>query len=308
MVEPSAAESSSTPDGEPSTRPKVLYVLGAHRSGSTVLGVTLGNCTDFFFAGELHSWQSRRGVPTFGGERGKQLWSDVLAKVEDAEDLFGDETQFYVDRSSALYRVHRWAARRRLKRPYRRMAEDLFRAIAEATGDSHVVDTSHYPLRARELQSLSGIDLYILFLARDPEGIVASMGRWKGIALAKGPLTTNLQLWVTYLLSLYVFLRQPRERRMFVRHEDFLEDPAGVLRQILDSTGSSAAIPDLTDLEIGSPLQGNKFMKGAKTVSLRTSASSQAPTSLMTRVLQLPWTPILARLRPAIRPAQKSDV
>ena len=50
-------------------KPKVLYIIGAHRSGSTVLGVTLGNCADMFFAGELHSWLSRGGVPSFGGWR-----------------------------------------------------------------------------------------------------------------------------------------------------------------------------------------------------------------------------------------------
>jgi Sulfotransferase family len=305
MAEPSVAEPPSSPGDEPSSRPKVIYVLGAHRSGSTVLGVTLGNCADFFFAGEVHSWQSRRGRPSFGGEQGKQLWREVLARVDDAQALFGPETQLYVDRSSAMYRLHRWPTRRLLKRPYRRMAESLFRAISEVTGATHIVDTSHYPLRARELQAVNGIDLHIIFLTRDPQGIVASLARGKGRVYAKGPLTANLHLWITYFLSVYVFLRQPRARRLILRHEDFLEDPAGVLRQILDSVGSSSEVPDLATLATGSPLQGNRFMKQADVIALRPAPPLQR-TSLLTKVVQAPWKPVLSRLRPAVRPRSRS--
>src|SRR2546423_15271469 len=45
-------------------RPKVVYVMGAGRSGSTILGVTLGNCADVFFAGELDKWLALSGKPT----------------------------------------------------------------------------------------------------------------------------------------------------------------------------------------------------------------------------------------------------
>lgn len=286
-----------------STKPKVIYVLGAHRSGSTILGVTLGNCAGFFFAGELYSWQWRRGVPSFGGEAGARLWAEVLENVGDATDLFGDDPQMYLDRSSALYRVHKWPQRQRLRRRYRRVADDLYRAIAKVTATTHIVDTSHYPLRARELQSLDGIELYILFLVRDPQSVVASQGPGNNKGYSKAPLIVNLQLWVTYVLALNVFLRHPSERRMFVRHEDFLKDPEGLLRQILDRTGSSAVIPDLTSLRAGSPLQGNRFLKREDVIALnRSEPARKADPSVMTRVLQVPWSPVLSRLRPAVKP------
>lgn len=280
-------------------RPKVVYVLGAHRSGSTVLGVTLGNCDGVFFAGELHSWLTRRGVPSFGGEQGARLWQAIAEEVPDAEELFGHETQLTLDRSSVIYRPQKWPRRRRLRGPYRRIYEDLYRAIARQTGSSQIVDTSHYPLRAIELQALSGIDLYLLFLVRDPQGIVDSFDARRTDSPSKSPLLTNAQLWVTYLLSLLAFLRHPRERRMFVRHEDFLVDPEGVLRQILDRSGSAAPIPDLTALRTGSPLQGNRFLKRSEVIALK-APGSPPRRSLITKVLQLPLTLVFSRLRPAV--------
>ncbi len=291
------------PDGmSAGERPKVVYVLGAHRSGSTILGVTLGNCEGFFFAGEVHSWPTRRGVPSFCDEPGEELWRAVRKGVTDAAELFGDETQLYLDRSSALYRVKSWGTRRRLRPRYRRLNENLYRAIALVAGASHIVDSSHYPLRAHELQQMGGIDLYILFLVRDPQGIVASLDPHDESSGSKSPLTTNLHLWATYLLSVAVFLRQPRERRLFVRHEDFIAAPEQAARQILDWVGSSAPLPDFTALGTGSPLQGNRFLRDSGVIALRTTAKRPARASLMTAIMQLPWAPLLSRLRPAVRP------
>ncbi len=288
----------SLPDATPA-KPKVIYVLGAHRSGSTVLGVTLGNYDGVFFAGELHSWLTRRGLPSFGGEQGARLWQAIAEEVPGAEELFGHDTQLYLDRSSVIYRVHKWPRRRRLRPPYRRIYQDLYRAIARQTGCERIVDTSHYPLRAVELQAIEDIELYLLFLVRDPQGVVDSFGSHRPDSPSKPAFVTNAQLWVTHLLCLVAFLRQPAERRMFVRHEEFLADPAGVLRQILDCTGSSAATPDLTALSTGSPLQGNRFLKRSDVIALR-GPGSPPRRSLLTKVMQLPFKLLFARLSPAL--------
>jgi hypothetical protein len=280
-------------------KPKVIYVMGAHRSGSTVLGVTLGNCDGVFFAGELHSWLTRRGIASFGGAQGAQLWQAIADEVPGADELFGHETQLYLDRSSVIYRIHKWPARRHLRAPYRRIYEDLYRAIARQTRSSHIVDTSHYPLRAIELQALTGIDLYLLFLVRDPQGVVDSFDARHTDSPSKSAFTTNAQLWVTHLLSLLAFLRHPPERRMFVRHEDFLADPEGVLAQILQRTGSSSAIPDLTALSTGSPLQGNRFLKRSDAIALKGPGSPQR-SLLLTKVLQFPFKLVFSRLQPAV--------
>jgi hypothetical protein len=286
-------------------KPKVIYVLGAHRSGSTVLGVALGNCAETFFAGELHAWFTKRGVSSFGGGAGERLWQEVGESMPGAEDLFGHETQLFIDRSSALFRIHRWPARRRLLPRYRRLTEELYRAISRAASSRVIVDTSHYPPRARMLQTLPGIELYLLFLVRDPQGIIASFDPNDEASMSKGLLNANAYLWVTYLLSLVTFLRHPRERRMLVRHEDFLADPQATLRQILDMAGSSAPVPNLSALHTGSPLQGNRLLKSSQVIALRPHASAPQRGSWVTAVMQSPWKLILPRLRPASKPAAR---
>lgn len=278
-------------------RPKVIYVMGAGRSGSTILGVTLGNCTDVFYAGELDAWLARSGSPQLEDETRVRFWEGVREHVDGASELFGKEAQVSIERSVALFRVHKWATRRRLRGAYRDVTERLYRAVSGAAGTSVIVDTSHYPLRARELQSLPGIELYLVYLMRDPQSVVASFNRRDVAQYNKSTITTNVYLWLTNLLAVAVFLRHPRERRLFVRYEDFVADPVRIVADILRTVGAGEPPADLAHLRTGLPFQGNRLIRSEE-IALESGPERGGRPSAVTAVMQAPWSALLPRLRP----------
>jgi hypothetical protein len=282
-----------TPDG----RPRVIYVMGAGRSGSTILGVTLGNCAEVFYAGELDAWLPRSGEPLLQGAERERFWQQVREGVPGADELFGREAERAIERSLAVLRIHKWPVRRRLRAAYRRIAEDLYRSISAAAETNLIVDTSHYPLRARELQALTGIELHLVYLMRDPQSVVASFNRTDVAQYNKSTLTTNVYLWLTNLLAVLVFLRQPRERRLFLRYEDFVADPQAVMRDILDQVGGSSLPADLSSLRTGIPFQGNRLIR-SEVIALEHKPPGAQRSSRLTTLLQLPWRIVLRRLRP----------
>jgi Sulfotransferase family len=303
----SAGESVAPADAEPGARsragdPKVIYVMGAGHSGSTILGVALGNCERIFYAGELEEWTLRGGVPKFGGSERTRFWRAVSENLADASDLFGAHARECLERSSAVLRADRWRDRWRLRRRYRQVAGELFGAIAGVADVTHVVDTSHFPLRAKELQRVNGIELYLVFLVRDPQSVIESyVGHINRHALLQRRVrivSKNLDLWLTYLLSVLVFLRHPRERRLLLRHEDFIADPEGVLRDLLRQVNSSAELPDLSALSTGMPLQGNRLL-WSDVVALNSKPIAPVRGSRLTALLQLPFRAILLWLKPA---------
>lgn len=303
MPQPSSPE----PERAPGTTagPKVIYVMGSGHSGSTILGVTLGNCAGVFYAGELDNWLTRSGVSVIGGLERTRFWSSVRDQVEDAQELFGGRAQQLIERSSAALRIDRRARAQAFRPRYRRVTQRLYEAIGEVSGCSYVVDTSHFPLRARELQALEGIDLYLILLIRDPEQVVGSFTRFMN-PNATGDrmlrvISKNLDIWLTHLLCLPVFLNTARERRILLRHEDFLEDPEGVVRQVLAFVGSDAPLPDLLNLHTGFPIQANRLIQ-SESVSLKSKPQSP-PAWTLTRLLQLPWEIVFSRLRPRVTPA-----
>jgi hypothetical protein len=279
--------------------PTVIYVMGAGRSGSTIFGVALGNCAHVFYAGELEAWLRRSGVPNFPGVARAQFWDGVREDVK-GDDLFGDEVWRHLEYSLASFRPSSWVHRRRLRHRYRHVLERLYRAIALSAQSTHIVDTSHYPLRAHEIQRVAGVDLYLIYLIRHPLGVVASFKRRDVTNIPKSLLATNAYLSLTHVLSVLVFLRHPAERRLLLRYEDFIANSDAVMREILSRAGVSSPPPDPTSLKTGIAFQGNRLLV-SETIALRddaTSASSGSYASYLTRLLQLPWTLVLSCLSP----------
>lgn len=284
-------------DKEAAGRPTVIYVMGAGRSGSTILGVVLGNSDGVFFAGELDRWLVRRGRPSCRRAQAESFWAGVLASMGDCGELFGGPTTS-LERSSALLDPRRRRLRRRLREPYRQASERLYRVTSAAAGASHLVDTSHYPLRARELRRLPGVDLYLLYLVRDPRSVVASLGRRDVPERTFGPLRANAYLWLTHALAVPVFLSHPRQRRIVVRYEDFIARPEAVVGRILAGAGAAAQPRTRGELSTGAPFHGNRLIE-RESVALSGGDETPRRGRPLTVLAQLPWTLAARLLRPS---------
>lgn len=280
-------------------KPKVVYVIGTGRSGSTVLGLALGSCAQVVCAGELHLWLGKSGRSPLPGEQRARFWSQVREQVTVDPDLLGPATSA-IEKTASLFDPRTWRPQRRLRARYRRATEQILRATARVAGATHVVDTSHFPRRARELQTLDGIELYLLFVVRDAGRIVASYRDDERDFPRFNLLTANLYMWITYLLSVVVFMRQPRERRLLVSYETFLADPEQTVAEILDRVGCDSAVGDLRELPTGVAFQGNPFLR-RETIVLRRELGPPPSGLGPTRLLQAPWQAVLARLEPALR-------
>lgn len=303
MSEPPAAEPSERAGVG---RPKVIYVMGSGRSGSTILGVALGNCRDVFFVGELDRWLPGGGRPVLGGRERRAFWRAVAERVDVPEELRSARARDTLERAAGPLRPRGWRGRRRMRRQWRSVTGELLDAISEVSGAGHIVDTSHFPLRARELRGIPGVDVYLLFLTRDPRTMLSSFVRRLGpneiFERVRLTVSTNLDLWLTHLLAVLVFVTHPRERRLFLRFEDLTAEPQRVLGEVLRAVGLPGEVPDLTRLDTGLALGGNALLR-SETVSLKGDTRRPGRGSRLTELLQAPLTALMSRMRPAVAPS-----
>jgi len=300
-----------SPAATPEKPVKVIYVMGSGHSGSTILGVALGNCQGVFFAGEMNRYLTRSGMPVLGGLERTRFWASVREQVPQAEPLFGEGAHELLERSSAALRPDRARAADALRARYREVTASLFGAVAATADAQYVVDTSHFPLRARELQQTPGVELHLIFLVRDAEPVVSSIMRLVSrhdIARRRVmTLRTSADLWLTYALSLRVFMGQPEQRRLLVRYEDLVAAPEAVLAAVLAHFGSQAAVPDLGALRTGLAIHANRLIDSEVVAMKRAPAAAQraatgGPThrsSPATALVQRPWNAVFERLSPA---------
>ncbi len=280
-------------------RPKVIYVMGAGRSGSTILGVTLGSCDGVCYAGELDAWLARSGEPNFKNAERAEFWGRVAQRMGSGEGLFGDSVGRLIERSIAVFPAFNREQLRDLEESYRRVSAALYEAIASESRAEVVVDSSHFPLRARQLQKIQSVDLHLLYLVRRPEGVVAAFRR-QGISQPpKGVVAANAYLSLTYLLSILVFMRHPRRSRLLVRYEDFVDDPAAATRQILGMAGlRPTAVPSRqATLSTGIAFQGNRLL-GRDRVVLQAKREEYSVPQRLRALPQLPWRLVPWVLRP----------
>jgi hypothetical protein len=244
-------------------RPRVLFVGGYGRSGSTVLDALLDRVPGITAVGEFRHLFGRAlhdnelcscGTPFNDCE----YWSTVLAKAFPGGF---DRARIHaavraVNRVIATPPVLEPRLRTRELREHCRVYEEAFvaayRAVAEVSGASVVVDSSKYPLHGLFLSTVPDIDLVAMLLVRDPRAVAYSWTRhklraevhWKAQEMprhgvTRSALAWNLSNWLTERLrGRGVELRDQR-------YEDLVAEPLPTVAAISSLALGHAA--DVTD-------------------------------------------------------------
>jgi hypothetical protein len=230
--------------------PRVIYVAGMGRSGSTVLERLLGQLPGACPAGELvHLWH--RGV--IEGERcgcGEPFpdcpfWGKVGAaafggwgNVDPGRVI---RLRNRVDRARLVPLLASAAARRTLQPQldeYVAYYLRLYAAIGQASGSRLVIDSSKHASLAFCLRGHPGLDLRVIHLIRDSRAVAYSWSKsvprpetalesrmWTYPA-ASAALRWDVQNAAIQLLS---WAGPPPVQ---IRYEDFVRDPAATVRRI----------------------------------------------------------------------------
>ena len=264
-----------TPDRVP-----VLYIVSGTRSGSTLLDTILGSIDGWFSAGELRFlWE--RGIVE--GRRcgcgepvtSCPVWSQVLVAEIDGQRLSDVHARDVIDlqhrhlrvrHTLAVLRHHRGEGDSPLDR-YAAIAERVYRAIADVTNTSVIVDSSKHPSDAALLRSMPSIDPYWVHLVRDPRAVAFSWQRRKPDPdgqeeMPRWSVAETAVNWDAVNVAADALGQVAGKRRLFrVRYEDFVRAPRATVEAITAMLGrQSDALPFTDDRTV--ELAGNHTVSG----------------------------------------------
>ncbi len=126
----------------------------------------------------------------------------------------------------------------------------LYQAIRESTGCRVLVDSSKLPSYGALLETLPGVELYVLHLVRDPRATAWSWLRRKRLTDTPAPRLMQRQppgksaaMWMVWnLTAALLWSGGPRYLRL--RYEDLVRRPEAAVRRIAELVGESpAALP-----------------------------------------------------------------
>lgn len=286
-------------------QPKVLFVIGYARSGTTILGKLLNEIDGFFCGGELRELWSK-ALPESRSKCGCgtplnncKLWLEVLQAwlSRHGIGMLKDIAQV----ASLQDRVLRWhnllriltgawkpGSRQTDLDSYVESTERLYHAIHKVTGDTVIVDTSKGSVVFTALMARApGINPYFLHVVRDPRGVIFSRQRSRerrledhrhprpGAAkLGKLILIQDALSWVVMnLMTKFILRRLAAKNSLSITYEDFVANPRATLEKV-------AALVD-EPLEELSFLNGNTAVLGENHIAFgNTNRKDTGPVDL----------------------------
>jgi hypothetical protein len=235
--------------------PKILFIVGMARSGSTLLTTLLNRLDGCAGLGEVHVYWELVGsgrrcgcgrdlddCPVWGELRRAQRRNGV-----DFSELRGSLRAF-VRPSSPLrgLRARRGGRGAAGLSRYAAAMRDTYRRLACRTGAGLLVDSTKFPAAAELTAETNGGEVYVVHLVRDPRAVAHSLGR-RQLRPGRSPLLARLlYVWTALRAALdwtlrnayaEVRLRGVRGRYMRLRFEDLTADPRGALARLAEFAG-----------------------------------------------------------------------
>ena len=240
--------------------PKILFIVGMARSGSTLLTALLDRVDGFAGLGEAHLYWELAGsgrrcgckrdldaCPLWGGLAREQAEREVdVAGMRDAFQRFVRPRPRSLLRNLRARRGGPGAAQRAR---YAEAMGDAYAWLAERTGAKVLVDSTKLPA-AVELTEATGAEVCVVHLVRDPRAVGHSLGRRRlgpeRRPRAGGPryLAAVLRAaadWTLRNAYVELALRRRSGRYVRLRFEDLAREPRACLQRLLELSGGGDA-------------------------------------------------------------------
>ena len=203
---------------------KLIYLMGAGRSGTTALATLLNGSPEVICLGELHH------TPEFAIDDKHCSCGEKLSDCSYWNSYSNELKAFTTDKykaEQALLESHR-SVFKFLNKSYGRntlsyqAANTALLNVASQQGKITLLDSAKYVGRALALSRNKDIDLRILYMTRDPRGVVNSFS--KNVQTPKGTLSACLYYNTINCLALFASKFLFQSNVLKIRYEDLSEN------------------------------------------------------------------------------------
>jgi hypothetical protein len=261
---------------------KVIYLLGAARSGTSLLTSLLGELEGVFAAAEMRLiWKGYDGRRCGCGAwvADCPVWSKAATEARAVSNLDEPEQfsalQLRTTRNRHLLKLLR-SAPAPDARSYLNIMECMYLSLAEATGSRVIVDSSKSASEAALFLSGTSTTAYAVHVVRDPRAVAYSWER-AGRQNAKNRKSTleAAGAWTVSNLAAELAQRKyPAERRVRIRYEDYVAEPEQALRQIAALVGID---PGGLDFLRGGQPRASRHMVGGNALRFEEKVATLKP-------------------------------
>jgi hypothetical protein len=221
---------------------KIVYIIGAGRSGTTLLDIVLGNNSNTISLGEINRFFKRNGLPP-KRDRGSlefEFWEKINNELK--QHLNGVSYNYY-DRLFKKNEYHTSILKsitNKNNKEYINTIKAQYQVIFENIEEDILIESSKYPVRALNLSKYlpqNNFDVMYIYLKKNPVSVVSSFQKKDIEQPRKSFFAANLYYLLVNLLCIFVTkkLKNKGHRLVTITYEDFINDTELTIEKMSNS-------------------------------------------------------------------------
>lgn len=248
---------------------KIIYLLGAGRSGTTLMATVLNSNPQIQTVGEMHQFieHMNNNKPCSCGLSLEEceVWKPIVKEMNK-----GNLNFYKIQQELTTKESHKNIPRLLLKNKgdtaYLNVHQKIFSLLVENTNKTWLLDSSKYIARYILLRKSKELKVKGIYVVRDVRGVINSFS--KQVQTSKSPIGTIIY----YILINFfgeVVCRFDKDI-LKIKYEDFVSEPQKfsnkIYRHVFDKSEVDYTLPEL--FEIPHIIGGNR-MKSNKSIAIR---------------------------------------
>ena len=229
---------------------KVVYLTGFWFSGATILGRTLKSSADVIYVGEIRDYWTKglkKNAKCSCGEKFEScsFWTKVTEDYinsfpsDEIENISKDLTE--VEKTKNYFKLRKFIKNkddnyvRQLLDTYLKHTEKLYESISKISGKNIIVDSSRLPSRLLALSLSTKIEMFPIYIIRDPRGVINSLIKkdFRNFGKIRTSTFKHILTWnVKNLLSLDSVNKLNSNDTIYLWYKNFTRNPAQILEKI----------------------------------------------------------------------------
>ena len=226
---------------------KIVYLTGFWYSGATILGRSLKTSDQVIYVGEIRDFWAKglkKNVKCSCGELFSDcsFWQNVKNDYinsfpsDSIEEITKELKKF--DKWTNYFKLKKFLKKRNDKSyqqfldNYLIHTEKLYECISRHSGKNIIVDSSRIAVRLRALSLSKNLELFPIYVIRDPRGVVNSLFKKDIRNFGKIKISSikhTIKWIVKNLLTLNAMKEINTENKLYLGYGNFTKNPAPVL-------------------------------------------------------------------------------
>jgi len=232
---------------------KIIYLTGFWFSGATILGRSLKSSEEAIYVGEIRDFWTKglkKNENCSCGERFEScsFWTMVTEEYlnsfpsNNIEKISKELSE--IEKTKNYFKLRKFIKNkddnyvRQLLDTYLKHTEKLYESISKVSGKNIIVDSSRLPGRLLALSLSTKIEIFPIYIIRDPRGVINSLIRkdFRNFGEIRNSTFKHILTWnVKNLLSLDSVKKLNSHDTLYLLYKNFTRNPARIFEKIKKS-------------------------------------------------------------------------